>query len=297
MFSFFIHKTAILFNTNSIKLNEFEAKTGTSDLSLNGNLDNFYGFLFKDQVLKGNFNLNSNNLKVADFLSKETTTSNDKTPSSALKIPAFLDIKLNATAKTVLYDNINLSNVSGDVYIKDEAVKLQNLKTDVFGGNIGFSGNVSTKEKTPKFAMDLDLKQLNIADSFSNLEMLKSIAPIAKSISGKINSTIKVSGFLNDDMTPKELLKHSPYTGAIGEMMTFLFTFIYSAPYEPFIPITGKNDGLFFDGGVTDPRNIALVELRTKMIEIMDQYTDEIKPENYESGPAQIHQWPLNVET
>lgn len=199
---FFIDKTAFVFNTNSIKLNEFKAKTGTSDLSLNGNLDNFYGFLFKGQVLKGNFNLNSNTLKIADFLSKETTSSDEESPNSTLKIPAFLDIKLNAKAKNVLYDTINLSNVSGTVFIKDESVNLQNLKTDVFGGNIGFSGNVSTKEKMPKFNMDLNLKQLNIADSFGNLEMLKSIAPIAKTIEGKINSTIKISGFLNDDMTP-----------------------------------------------------------------------------------------------
>jgi len=50
--------------------------------------------------------------------------------------------------------------------------------------------------------MDLDLKQLNIGESFGNLDMLKSIAPIAKTIEGKINSKIKVSGLLNDDMTP-----------------------------------------------------------------------------------------------
>ncbi len=200
---FFIDKTSIAFNTNSIKLNEFKAKTGTSDLSLNGNLDNFYGFLFKDQVLKGNFDLNSNNLKVADFLSTETKTEGEtETKTAKLKIPSFLDIKLNAKAKTVVYDNINLSNVSGNLFIKDEAVDLQNLKTDVFGGNIGFDGNVSTKGHTSKFNMNLNLKELNIADSFGNLEMLKAIAPIAKTIEGKINSTIKVSGLLNEDMTP-----------------------------------------------------------------------------------------------
>ncbi|APG64734.1 hypothetical protein LPB136_04880 [Tenacibaculum todarodis] len=200
---FFIDKTAIAFNTNSIKLNEFKAKTGTSDLSLNGNLDNFYGFLFKDQVLKGNFDLNSNNLKVADFLSTETKTEGETdTKTAKLKIPSFLDIKLNAKAKTVVYDNINLSNVSGNLFIKDEAVDLQNLKTDVFGGNIGFNGNVSTKGDASKFNMNLNLKELNIADSFGNLDMLKAIAPIAKTIEGKINSTIKVSGLLNEDMTP-----------------------------------------------------------------------------------------------
>ena len=198
---FYINKTTISFNTNSIKLNEFEAKTGTSDLSIKGNLDNFYGFIFKDEVLKGNFNLNSSNLKIADFISN-SEKSNDKNSTSNLKIPAFLDVKLSANAKKVVYDNINLNNVSGDLLIHDEMIDLKNLKTDVFGGKIGFNGNVSTKGKKSNFNMDLDLKELNISESFSNLDMLKSIAPIAKTIEGKINSTVKISGYLNDDMTP-----------------------------------------------------------------------------------------------
>jgi hypothetical protein len=200
---FYINKTGISFNTNSIKLNEFEAKTGTSDLSIKGNLDNFYGFIFKDEVLKGNFILNSNNLKVADFIATtESTTNTDTETVSTLKIPAFLDVKLSATAKKVVYDNINLDNVSGNLLIHDETIDLKNIKSDVFGGNIGFDGNVSTKGATSKFKMDLNLKQLNVGDSFSNLEMLSSIAPIAKAIVGKINSTITVSGDLNEDMTP-----------------------------------------------------------------------------------------------
>ncbi|MGK0412703.1 MAG: hypothetical protein ACJA1B_000903 [Polaribacter sp.] len=197
---FYINKTAISFNTNTINLNEFNAKTGSSDLAINGNLDNFYGFLFNDEVLKGNFNLNSNNFKISDFLAmdeKETETT-----STSLKIPAFLDCQFSANAKKVVYDNIILNNVSGTLYVKDEAVTLQNLKSDVFGGKIGFDGNVSTKGKTSTFKMDLKLEKLNIAESFGNLEMLKSIAPIAKTIEGKINSTIKVAGNLNEDMTP-----------------------------------------------------------------------------------------------
>lgn len=200
--AFYINKTEISFDTNSIKLNQFDAKTGSSDVAIKGFLDNFYGFLFNNQELKGNFTLSSNNFKVADFLSTETSEENTKTESGQLKIPAFLNCKFIANAKSVTYDNINLKNVSGTIYVKDEAVNLQNLKSDVFGGNIGFDGNVSTKGKTSTFKMDLKLDQLNITESFGNLEMLKSIAPIAKTIEGKINSTIKVSGNLNEDMTP-----------------------------------------------------------------------------------------------
>ena len=198
---FLIDKTSITFNPSAIKLNEFIAKTGNSDLNLTGNLENFYGFLFKDQVLKGNFTLNSNLLKVSDFMAdtakKETTKNN-----TSLKIPSFLDCSIDAKAKKVIYDDIHLDNVSGNLKIKDETVSLQNLKMDVFGGAIALNGKVSTKESVSKFNIDLNLKELNIAESFSQLDMLKSIAPIAKTIEGKINSTINVSGNLSEDMTP-----------------------------------------------------------------------------------------------
>jgi hypothetical protein len=201
---FYINKTALNFNTNTIRLTEFDAKTGSSDLKINGNLNNFYGFLFNDEVLKGNFNLNATNFNVADFLAETSSTEQVKgsTQSTSLKIPAFLDCKFTANAKNVTYDNINLKNVSGVIYVKDETINLQNLKSDVFGGNIGFNGNVSTRNNTSTFKVDLDLNEINIKESFSSLEMLKSIAPIAKTIGGKINSKVNVAGVLDENMTP-----------------------------------------------------------------------------------------------
>ena len=200
---FQINKTSITFNPNQIKLNEFDAKTGSSDVNITGSLDNFYGFLFKNQVLKGSFNLASNKLVVSDFMAPTTTTDDaGKKATEAVKIPSFLDCNLTAKATTVVYDNLNLKNVSGNLAIKDEAVTLSNLKMDVFGGNIGLNGTVSTKGDKPKFNMDLALNAVNIAESFTQLDMLKSIAPIANTINGKLNSTIKLSGDLTNDMAP-----------------------------------------------------------------------------------------------
>lgn len=200
---FKINNTEVAFNTNQIRLNAFDAKTGESDLQINGSLDNLYGFLFKKQVLKGNFNMNSTKFVVSDFMSPTTTTNEEgKTTTEAVKIPSFLDCTLTAKAASVTYDNLNLKNVSGNLAIKDEAVTLSNLTMDIFGGNIGLTGTVSTKGDTPKFNMDLGLKAVNIAESFTQLDMLKSIAPIANTINGKLNSTIKLSGDLKQDMTP-----------------------------------------------------------------------------------------------
>ena len=199
---FKIIQANVAFNPNHVELSKFDAKTGSSDLQVNGTLDNFYGFLFKNQILKGNFNMNATKLVVSDFMAPTTKVEEGKKTTEAVKIPSFLDCTITAKAGTVVYDNLNLKNVSGTLLIKDEAVNLNNLKMDVFGGNIGLTGSVSTKGKTPKFNMNLGLNAVNISESFTQLDMLKSIAPIAGVINGKLNSTIKLSGDLQQDMTP-----------------------------------------------------------------------------------------------
>lgn len=200
---FKINQAAVAFNPSQIRLNQFDAKTGTSDLQVTGTLDNFYGFVFKNQILKGNFTMNANKIVVSDFMAPTTTTNSEgKKTTEAVKIPSFLDCSITAKAKTVIYDNLNLQNVSGNMVIRDEAVSLNNLKMGIFGGNIGLTGTVSTKGKTPTFNMNLGLDKVNISESFTQLDMLKSIAPIAGVVNGKLNSTIKLSGDLQQDMTP-----------------------------------------------------------------------------------------------
>lgn len=199
-----ISSAVVQFNPSRINLQEFKATTGKSDLSVTGTLENFYGFVFRNQELKGNFNLNSNQIAVSDFMTtSEPAKTNTKATPTAMKVPAFLNCSLTAKANTVLYDNLTLKDCTGKLIVKDQAVTLENVKTNVFGGSIGLNGMVSTKEKTPKFNMNLGLNKVDISQTFTQLEMLKKIAPIAGVINGKLNSTIKLSGNLNaTEMTP-----------------------------------------------------------------------------------------------
>ncbi len=198
-----IHRAAVAFTNTRINLEQLDLTTGKTDMKISGVLENFYGFMLKKQELKGNFNLQSNQFAVADFMTTEPAKSESKKSTEAVKIPAYLNCSLTAKANTVLYDNLALKNVSGKLIIKDQKVTLENVKTDMFGGQILASGDVSTKEKVPTFKMNLGLKAVNIDQTFTQLDMLKKIAPIAEVITGKLNSTIKVEGNLNaKEMTP-----------------------------------------------------------------------------------------------
>lgn len=226
----------VSFNTHSITLNQFSAKAGSSDLNVNGRIDNFYGFLFNNQDLKGNFSLTSDTFAIADFISTDTTEASDS--GNSVKIPSFLDCRLSARASKVIYDNLLLTDVTGILLLKDQSATLKNLQMNLFDGQIGMNGLVSTKDDVSKFEMSLVLNALSIAESFSQLDLLKSIAPIAKTIEGQMNATIKLSGDLTQNMTPdlatisgdltgqlvgsKITAEKSPLLSALGSNVKFL---------------------------------------------------------------------------
>ncbi|MCX7551716.1 AsmA family protein [Xanthomarina sp. F2636L] len=200
-----ISEAAIAFNPGTIKLITFNASTGKSDIKANGTINNLLGFIFSDKKLEGDFNVNSDAFYLSDFMMEDATeNSENKTVNSseAFKIPAFLDCKINADAKTVYYDNLTLKDVKGNLYIKDEKAVLRNMSSNVFEGKLLVDGYVDTALKTPTFVMNLDMSQFDISKSFNGLELLQSLAPIASALQGKLNSNIALSGNLDGNFTP-----------------------------------------------------------------------------------------------
>jgi AsmA-like C-terminal region len=207
-----ISKLDMTFNPATVTLNSFDAKTGKSDISAKGTIQNLLGFVMSDKTLQGNFNLYSNNFVVNDFMTDdepaettktETKTSNSKsTTNETLQIPKFLDCSISAVAKTVVYDNLNLKDVSGTLLIKDQQATLKDVTSSLFNGKLAVNGSVSTKNATPTFSFNLGANGFDIAEAFKGLELLQNLAPIAKFLQGKLNTTIALSGDLTKDFTP-----------------------------------------------------------------------------------------------
>jgi len=202
----------VTFNPGTITLNTLEAQTGQTDISAKGSIENLIPFVLSKEDLKGRFTVNSNLINLADFSVVEdatvtqdeetATTSASSSGNAAIKIPSFLDAALDFSAGKVIYDNITLSNVKGNVTVQNETASLNNISSDIFGGAIGLNGNVSTKNTTPTFEMALDLSSVDISESFNGLEMLQQLTPIAKALQGKLNTNIQLKGNLTDDLTP-----------------------------------------------------------------------------------------------
>jgi hypothetical protein len=204
-----INTAAVSFNPNTVTLDSFKGKTGNTDFDAKGTLTNLLGFMFNNENVEGKFTLTSNTFALNDFMMEETPETGDgetQTQTSGgeerIKIPSFLDCTIEAAAGTVLYDNLTLKNVKGTLTIKDETATVKNLTSDLFGGTLGLTGSVSTKDEASTFDMDLGMSNFGISESFAALDMFQALAPLANALQGKLNSTVKISGNLKDDFTP-----------------------------------------------------------------------------------------------
>ena len=245
-----INKAAVTFNPNTVTLDSFQGKTGNTDFDAKGTLTNLLGFMFNDENIEGNFTLKSNQFALNDFMVEETEeadgeeaveeTISTTTGEERIKIPSFLDCTIDASANTVVYDDLNLKNVKGTLLIKDETATVKNLTSDLFGGTLGMSGSVSTKEEAATFDIDLGMNNFNIGESFAGLDLLKTLTPLASALEGKLNSDIKITGNLKEDFTPNlatisgnllaELLsptvdtQKAPLVSALDSKLNFLNT-------------------------------------------------------------------------
>lgn len=199
-----IKSTALSFDPETVVLNDLSGQTGRTDFKAKGTITNLLGFLFNDEKVIGNFDLQSDTFALNDFMVKETAGEGE-TPeetSEKIKIPSFLDCTVKANAATVLYDNLALKDVSGTLQIRDEKATLSEMSSSLFDGKLALNGEVSTKAETPTFAMKLGMDGFRIGETFEALELFKTLAPIASALRGKLDSDIEISGKLKNDFTP-----------------------------------------------------------------------------------------------
>ncbi|MDX1327339.1 MAG: AsmA-like C-terminal region-containing protein, partial [Arenibacter sp.] len=131
------------------------------------------------------------------------------------------------------------------------------------------NGEVSTKGKTPTFAMDLGMNNFSIAETFNGLEMFRTLAPIAKILHGAMNSEVRISGNLKDDFTPNLL-------SVTGSILAELMTSKIDAKDAPLLSaLDGKLNFL-------DLENLNLKNLKTDL--------------NFEDGVVKVKPFTLNYK-
>jgi hypothetical protein len=203
-----IQTATMSFTPQYMDLSQFMAKVGKSDISFTGKVDNYMAYVFKDELLHGRFNFQSNYLDLNELMGPEEPVSNQQTapdtaPLTVIEVPSNLDVELNSDIKKIDYDKLTLYNTVGLIKIKDSRMDLSNLKTMVFDGTVAMTGYYDTKKpKQPDVDMKLDIQGFDIQKTFAYFNSVQKLVPAAKYAKGKFNTIFNLTTKLNDKMEP-----------------------------------------------------------------------------------------------
>ncbi|MCC9135684.1 AsmA-like C-terminal region-containing protein [Pontibacter silvestris] len=202
-----IDKANAVFNNERIELQNMSGYLGKSDIQASGTISNYLGYaLAENQSLRGNFNLSSNKFNVNEWMVDQNTgesVSASQEAEGVVEVPANLDVTLNIDAKQVVYNNLNLNNVSGRVLVKDQVARLQQVSFNTLGGTFATSGSYNTQNlQQPLFDVNLDIKNLKFKEAFNAFSTIKTLAPIAGLLEGTFSTKFNFAGELGQDMAP-----------------------------------------------------------------------------------------------
>jgi hypothetical protein len=193
------------FNPQRVDLTAFTAKVGKSDFNATGSLDNFLVYAIKDETLRGTVKLTSQTIDLNEFMGGETASAatKDTTKLSVLDVPANIDFTLNAFIGNLIYQNLNISKVSGMIVIKDKAIRMKDVIMQLLDGTMSISGGYSSVDiKKPSFDFSLNAKEFDIQQTVKAFVTVEKLAPIAKNCAGKFSTDMTVQGDLDGRMEP-----------------------------------------------------------------------------------------------
>ena len=176
-------------------------------MNANGKMENFIAYAFADdEALKGRFNFNSNLMDLNEFMEEETTSTESETeeePLSIIEVPKNIDFALASNINKVIYDNMEINNLNGELLVKDQKVSMNNVAMDLLGGNMVMNGHYeTTNPKQPGFSYDMDITDFDIQTVTTTFNTIETMAPYAKNMTGRFNTSLKVDGVLDEEMMP-----------------------------------------------------------------------------------------------
>jgi hypothetical protein len=203
-----INRMEMGFSPQFVALHDFSARFGSSDIRANGRIDNLLAFYFEEDKLKGSFNLGSNLLNLNELMGDEAAATPD-TPATAsaalsvIEIPAGIDFNLNARIVKILYDNMEINNLQGNLRMRDQQLGFNDVNMQLLGGSIQSTGNYDTRNpKKPQIAFSLGMQDFDLKETFSTFVTMQKIAPIGQYTSGRFSTGFQLNGVLLQDMTP-----------------------------------------------------------------------------------------------
>lgn len=204
---------------------------GKSDFQLNGRIENYIPYVFSDQTLRGKLTMRSSLVDVGEIMSKmavDTTVVEDTSALTVIHIPKNIDFEFDALINDFIYDSIRATQVKGLLVVRDGILSIRQTGMNILDGTITMNADYDTRDTLkPSMKADFDIRNIAVKDAFKTFNTVQKMAPAAKGIDGKINSTLAFSSLLGSDMMP--------VTGSIdgyGKLQSEQLTLVESGTFD-----------------------------------------------------------------
>jgi len=197
-----ITSTQLNFTPKKVDLVNFDAIIGRTDIAMNGTLENFIPFVFKDETVRGTLNLKSNTVDLNEFMDEDEAETEEDT-LSVIEVPKNIDFVVNANIGTVLFDKLIINNAVGEMFVKDGKIEMKNVAMKMLGGNMLLNGEYNTQDmKTPFVDFAIDVTLFDITSSLSSFSMLQSMFPEPENYVGKVSTKLNFHTVLDQNFDP-----------------------------------------------------------------------------------------------
>lgn len=197
------------FDPRQMTLSKYEGTVGRSQMSMNGAVRNYIGYMFgENQLLKGTMNFSSTLLDLNEFMTEEeddpqAEQEEEESSFGVIKVPKNIDFVLNSEIKTVKIMDMTITGAKGKIIVRDGMVNLSGLEFGLLGGAFQVNGAYDPRDiAKPEYDFDLDIKNLSIQKAFETFTLVQNFAPVAKLVNGNVSTDFKISGLLDQEMMP-----------------------------------------------------------------------------------------------
>jgi hypothetical protein len=191
------------FNPKNVSVKEMKGVYLSTHLGVSGKLNNLFDFALRNQPLNASIDMKTDELNLREWINNNKNVSAPAGTNTVFVVPDNIDFTVHAEANQFHFDNLDLQNLTANLTVSDQTVHLLQVKANGLDGDIILDGTYSTLEnkENPDFALNYDVKALDVQKTFFAFNTIRKIMPVAKFISGNINAHMSLNGRLNDDMT------------------------------------------------------------------------------------------------
>ena len=213
----------------NISINQLIGEYLKTRFSADGSINNLMAYMFKHEPLSATLHLRADQVNLNDWMVSTNSDTSAKSAqaknSSPFLVPAGIDFQLTANVDKVHYDNLDMQNLSGNLRMAKETVKMSNVKANALDGTIIINGSYSTliNKRKPDISFSYDVKDVDIQKTYYCFNTVQKLMPAGKYISGKITSQLEMSGQLTENMTTElnTISGDGNFSIADGELKNF----------------------------------------------------------------------------